>query len=433
MGRGYKRNSQSLAVKKLFALVDCNNFYVSCERVFDPSLINKPVVVLSNNDGCIISRSNEAKSLNIPMGAPLHLYKDLIDANGVKIYSSNYPLYGDMSNRVMNSLMTLNCELEVYSIDEAFLKVTKENQNHIECDIIKIRENISMWTGIPVSIGLGPTKTLAKIANGIAKKHYNGVFNLNLREEQNEVLKKINVEDIWGISRRWGSKLRMIGIGNALELRDASANRIRQYLGVVVQRIVYELRGISCLDIDKILPRKNIMCSRSFGNPTSSKNVLKDFLTEYVVRAVEKVRYQNSRAQGIYVFLQTNRFKKEKQHSEGIMIGLNFPSCDTSTIIKLALNAIDKIYQPSYLYHKAGIMMLDLIPSDIHQKDLFQNTNYLSSDKRMKTIDFLNNKFGSGIIAHGKVRAKDRKKWKSRSFYLSPRYTTQWDELPHVN
>ena len=420
-------------MSKVFALIDCNNFYVSCERVFDPSLINKPVVVLSNNDGCIISRSNEAKSLNIPMGAPLHLYKNIIDSNKVKVYSSNYPLYGDMSNRVMTSLLELKSELEIYSIDEAFLKINKYDYSNVEHNILRMRKNILMWTGIPVSIGLGPTKTLAKIANSIAKKSQSGVFNLNTEDKQNSILKNINVEDIWGISRRWGSKLRMIGIGNALDLRDASANRIRQYLGVVVQRIVYELRGISCLDIDKILPKKNIMCSRSFGNPVNSKTIIKDFITEYAMRATEKVRQQNSRAQGIYIFLQTNRFKKEKQYNSGIMFGLNFPCCDTSIIIKLALKAVDQIYQSGYSYHKAGIMMLDLIPSDIHQKDLFQKTNYSLSDQRMKVIDFLNNKFGSGIITHGKVKPKDRNKWKSRSFYLSPRYTTQWDELPQVS
>ena len=420
-------------MSKSFALIDCNNFYVSCERVFDPSLINKPVVVLSNNDGCIISRSNEAKLLNIPMGAPLHLYKNIINSNKVKVYSSNYPLYGDMSNRVMTSLMELNSQLEIYSIDEAFLKINEQDHSNIEHDILRMRKNILTWTGIPVSIGLGPTKTLAKIANSIAKKNQSGVFNLDTEDKQIRILKNINVEEIWGISRRWGSKLRMIGIGTALELRNVSANRIRQYLGVVVQRIVYELRGISCLDLDKILPKKNIMCSRSFGNPLNSKATIKDFITEYSIRVAEKARQQNSRAQGIYIFLRTNRFKKEKQYNSGIMFGLNFPCCDTSVIIKLALKAIDQIYQPGYSYHKAGIMMLDLIPSDIHQKDLFQNTNYSLSDERMKVIDFLNKKFGSGIIAHGKVRSKDKNKWKSRSFYLSPRYTTQWDELPHVN
>ena len=224
----------------MFALVDCNNFYVSCERVFNPSLVDKPVVVLSNNDGCIIARSNEAKALNIPMGAPFHIYKDFINAHRVKVHSSNYPLYGDMSNRVMNSLSEFNPNLEVYSIDEAFLKFNETFRTNVGHDVLKIKESIFKWTGVPVSIGLGPTKTLAKIANTLAKKdNYDGIFDLSSKTKQEEILKDINIESIWGISKRWGSKLRMIGIGNALQLRDSSPRRIRQYLGVVVERIVY--------------------------------------------------------------------------------------------------------------------------------------------------------------------------------------------------
>jgi len=264
----------------LFALVDCNNFYVSCERVFNPLLINKPVVVLSNNDGCIIARSNEAKSLNIPMGAAFHLYKDFINAHKVKVHSSNYPLYGDMSNRVMSSLADFNSDFEVYSIDEAFLKFNQKKVVDIECDIMKIKESIFKWTGIPVSIGIGPTKTLAKIANTLAKKNnHHGIFDLSSKLKQDEILKDTNVENIWGISRRWGSKLRMIGIGNAQQLRDSSPRRIRQYLGVVVERIVYELQGVVCLDINEILPKKNIMSSRSFGNLISDKAILKQSMT----------------------------------------------------------------------------------------------------------------------------------------------------------
>jgi len=417
----------------LFALVDCNNFYVSCERVFNPYLINKPVVVLSNNDGCIIARSNEAKALNIPMGAPFHIYRDFINAHRVKVYSSNYPLYGDMSNRVMTSLFEFNSNLEVYSIDEAFLKFNQTTRTDIGDDILKIKENILQWTGIPVSIGLGPTKTLAKIANTLAKKnnHY-GIFDLSSEVKQEEVLKDINIENIWGISKRWGSKLRMIGIGNALQLRDSSPRRIRQYLGVVVERIVYELQGVACLDINEILPKKNIMCSRSFGNVVSDKSSIKQFIAEYTIRACEKMRGQSTRAQSIYIFLQTNKFKKGKQYNKGIVIGLNTPCSDTAQIIKLSTTAIDMIYRSGYLYQKAGIMLLDLIPENVNQYDFFENTNYTSSDKRMKVMDSLNKKFGTGTIANGSLRLKNNEKWISKRYYLSPRYTTQWDELPHV-
>ena len=350
----------------MFALVDCNNFYVSCERVFNPFLINKPVVVLSNNDGCIIARSNEAKALNIPMGAPFHIYRDFINAHKVKVYSSNYPLYGDMSNRVMTSLSYFNPNLEVYSIDEAFLKFNQGIKNDIGKDIIKIKKNIFKWTGVPVSIGIGPTKTLAKVANTLAKKNnYNGIFDLSSKIKQDEILQNINVENIWGISRRWGSKLRMIGIGNALQLRDSSPRRIRKYLSVVVERIVYELRGVACLDLNEILPKKNIMCSRSFAKTISDKAILKQSIVDYAIRACEKMRNQNTRAQSIYVFLKTNKFNKGKQHHEGMAFGLNTPCSDTSQIIKLAMSAVDGIYKSGYLYQKAGIMLLDLIPADI--------------------------------------------------------------------
>jgi DNA polymerase V len=417
----------------MFALVDCNNFYVSCERVFNPFLINKPVVVLSNNDGCIIARSNEAKDLNIPMGAPFHIYRDFINAHKVKVYSSNYPLYGDMSNRVMTSLSYFNPNLEVYSIDEAFLKFNQGIKNDIGKDIIKIKKNIFKWTGVPVSIGIGPTKTLAKVANTLAKKNnYNGIFDLSSKIKQDEILQNINVENIWGISRRWGSKLRMIGIGNALQLRDSSPRRIRKYLSVVVERIVYELRGVACLDLNEILPKKNIMCSRSFAKTISDKAILKQSIVDYAIRACEKMRNQNTRAQSIYVFLKTNKFNKGKQHHEGMAFGLNTPCSDTSQIIKLAMSAVDGIYKSGYLYQKAGIMLLDLIPADINQHDFFESINYSSSDKRMHIVDSLNKKFGSGTIANGSVRLKNKKTWDNKRYYLSPRYTTQWDELPHV-
>ena len=395
--------------------------------------MNKPVVVLSNNDGCIIARSNEAKALNIPMGAPFHIYRDFINAHKVKVYSSNYPLYGDMSNRVMTSLFEFNSNLEVYSIDEAFLKFDQTTRADIGYDILKIKESIFKWTGIPVSIGLGPTKTLAKIANTLAKKNnHHGIFDLSSEVKQEEVLKSINIENIWGISKRWGSKLRMIGIGNALQLRDSSPRRIRQYLGVVVERIVYELQGVTCLDINEILPKKNIMCSRSFGNVISDKSSIKKFIAEYTIRACEKMRGQSTRTQSIYIFLQTNKFNKGKQYNKGIVIGLNTPCSDTAQIIKLSTTAVDMIYRSGYLYQKAGIMLLDLIPENINQYDFFENTNYTSSDNRMQVIDSLNKKFGAGTIANGSIKLKNNEKWTSKKFYLSPRYTTQWDELPHV-
>ena len=225
----------------------------------------------------------------------------------------------------------------------------------------------------------------------------------------------------------------MIGIGNAQQLRDSSPRRIRQYLGVVLERIVYELQGVVCLDINEILPKKNIMCSRSFGSLISDRAILKQSITEYTIRACEKMRNQNTRTQSVYIFLQTNKFNKRKQHNEGIVMGLNTPCSDTGQIIRLANSAVDNIYKPGYLYQKAGIMLLDLIPVNVNQCDFFETTNYFSSDKRMQTIDSLNKKFGSGTITNGILKSKGKKRWDSKGHYLSPRYTTQWDELPHVN
>ena len=302
--------------KNIFALVDCNNFYVSCERVFNPFLINQPVVVLSNNDGCIIARSNEVKDLGIPMGAPFHHYQHTLLQKGVQIYSSNYQLYGDMSGRVMDSLKIFSPDVEVYSIDEAFVKFKYSNRRNYYEYLKTIKNSVFQWTGIPVSIGLGPTKTLAKIANSLAKKSkIEHIYDLSSPSAQIEALENIQVESIWGISKRWGAKLRLIGIGNALQLRNASPQKIRKYLGVVLERIVYELRGVSCLDIDQIQSRKNIMVSRSFGNPINNLTDLEQAISLYTVRACEKMRSQSSRTQTVYTFLRTNSFsKKDKQY-----------------------------------------------------------------------------------------------------------------------
>ena len=268
--------------KNLFALVDCNNFYVSCERVFNPFLLDQPVAVLSNNDGCIIARSNEVKALGIPMGAPFHHYKHILIQKGVHIYSSNYQLYGDMSGRVMDSLKIFSPDVVVYSIDEAFMRFKYSKGRDYYNYLKKIKNSVFQWTGIPVSIGLGPTKTLAKIANSLAKKSkINCVYDLSSPSSQIEVLEHIQVENIWGISKRWGAKLRLIGIGNALQLRNASPQKIRKYLGVVLERIVYELRGVSCLDLDQVQPRKNIMVSRSFGKPIDKLTDLEQAISLY--------------------------------------------------------------------------------------------------------------------------------------------------------
>ena len=420
--------------KNLFALVDCNNFYVSCERVFNPFLLDQPVAVLSNNDGCIIARSNEVKALGIPMGAPFHHYKHILTQKGVHIYSSNYQLYGDMSGRVMDSLKIFSPDVEVYSIDEAFMRFKyskgKDYYNYLK----KIRNSVFQWTGIPVSIGLGPTKTLAKIANSLAKKSkINCVYDLSSPSSQIEVLEHIQVENIWGISKRWGAKLRLIGIGNALQLRNASPQKIRKYLGVVLERIVYELRGVSCLDLDQVQPRKNIMVSRSFGKPIAKLTDLEQAISLYTVRGCEKMRSQNSRAQTVYTFLRTNSFsKRHKHYRAGVMIGFDNPCSDTGYILSIVKRSLSNIYKDGYLYHKGGIMLVDLVPDNIHQKNLFVYYDYNISDLRMTALDKVNKKFGPGTLFYAAAGLKKDGDWQSRTHHLSPRYTTKWGELPHA-
>ena len=420
--------------KNLFALVDCNNFYVSCERVFNPFLLDQPVAVLSNNDGCIIARSNEVKALGIPMGAPFHHYKHILIQKGVHIYSSNYQLYGDMSDRVMDSLKIFSPDVEVYSIDEAFMRFKYSKGRDYYNYLKKIKNSVFQWTGIPVSIGLGPTKTLAKIANSLAKKSkINCVYDLSSPSSQIEVLEHIQVENIWGISKRWGAKLRLIGIGNALQLRNASPQKIRKYLGVVLERIVYELRGVSCLDLDQVQPRKNIMVSRSFGKPIDKLTDLEQAISLYTVKGCEKMRSQNSRAQTVYTFLRTNSFsKRHKQYRAGVMIGFDNPCSDTGYILSIVKRSLSNIYKDGYLYHKGGIMLVDLVPDNIHQKNLFVDYDYNRSDLRMNALDKVNKKFGPGTLFYAAAGLKKDGDWQSRTHHLSPRYTTKWGELPHA-
>ena len=285
---------------KLFALVDCNNFYVSCERVFNPELIGKPVVVLSNNDGCIIARSEEAKAIGIPMGAPLFKYKNILQKKEVLIYSSNYTLYGDMSARVMNVLRQFSEDIEIYSIDEAFLVFDISDSKDLHSQILEMREVTYRWTGIPVSVGLGPTKTLAKLANSIAKKYFaNGIYNITNSIKLSSILNDTPVENIWGISKRWGLRLRSIGISTAQELKCADPRQIRQCISVVGERIVRELNGISCLGLETVSPRKSIMVSRSFGNVLEDQRSLIEAISNHVTTATFKLRRQNSFANGI--------------------------------------------------------------------------------------------------------------------------------------
>jgi DNA polymerase V len=418
---------------KIFALVDCNNFYASCERVFNPRLRNRPIVVLSNNDGCIVARSNEVKALDIPMGVPFFKQKALIKKHSVEVFSSNYQLYGDMSKRVMDSLRLFCPDMEVYSIDEAFLRLDHLQPRDLGEYCKTIRQKILQWTGIPVSIGIGPTKVLAKVANHVAKKQTAcGVFDIRSKQAQDEILKNLEVKKLWGIAGRWAERLGRIGINKASELRDASPTIIRKRLSVVGERILRELKGQSCIDLEDIQPRKNIMSSKSFGDLLTRKEPIGEALSNYAARACEKLRKQNSRAQAVYVFVQTNNFKEtDKQYSNSITCTLAILTSDTRIIIGAAKHCLDKIYKPGYRYKKVGIMLLDLIPASLEQGNLFVDTNHHPGDHLMNTMDRVNNDHGPDTLfigAQGVTR-----EWKMRCGLRSPRYTTQWDELLMVS
>jgi len=418
---------------KIFALVDCNNFYASCERVFDPRLKGRPIVVLSNNDGCIVARSNEARALGIPMGIPFFESKAVIQKHDVAVFSSNYQLYGDMSQRVMDSLRLFAPDMEVYSIDEAFLRLDHLQPRDLTDYCQTMRAKVMQWTGIPVSIGIGPSKVLAKVANRVAKKQTDdGVFDIRSRQAQDAILQTLEVDKLWGVARRWAERLGRIGIETASQLRDASPTIIRKQLSVVGERIVRELRGQSCIGLEDIQPRKNIMSSKSFGTLLTKKEPLEEALANYAARACEKLRQQNSRAQAVYVFVQTNGFHKtDKQYNNALTCALTVPTSDTRSIISAAKFCLSRIYKEGYRYKKTGIMLMDLIPASLEQKHLFAESDPRPSDHLMGVVDRINRDHGPDTLFFGAQGVA--REWKMRCGSRSPRYTTQWNELLRVS
>jgi len=438
--------------EKNFALVDCNNFYASCEKIFQPNLNDKPVVILSNNDGCIIARSNEAKDLKIPMGAPYHQYRRMMEQNHVKAFSSNYTLYGDISSRVMQSLAMMAPNMEVYSIDEAFLRITEIENGDLIKFCADVRNNIQRWIGIPTSIGIAPTKTLAKMANTIAKKqgrklikkfsdNYNfacakdHVFDLRDEQLRKKILEEFDLKDIWGISQASSSKLNRIGIYTALDLCNSNSRQVRSILGVVGERIVYELRGISCLGLQDISPRKSIMSSRSFGRKVTKKEELIEAISSYATRAHEKLKHQKSIAQAIHVYIRTNHFSiNEAQYQNGITKSFARATDSLSEIIKMAREAINDIYQPDFNYKKAGIILLDLVPRNQVQENLLILDDAKKREKIEKlenAMSLVNQNLGRNTIFYAALGTK--KNWAMQSNNRSPSYTTNIKEIPYVS
>ena len=422
-----------------FALVDVNNFYVSCERVFQPRLEGIPLVVLSNNDGCAVARSNEVKALGVKMGTPWFKMKDLARQHGIRAFSSNYTLYGDMSNRATTVLRDFAPDLEVYSIDESFLRI--ESVAHLYGGAIpmghQMRNRIKQWTGLPVCVGVGPTKTLAKFANHLAKKNpvFNGVCDLHAlsRPERLAWMHGVEVGEVWGVGPRITKRLGAMGITSVLDLRNASPKEMRAHFGVVMERTCNELRGISCLELEDIAqPKKQIMSSRSFGAPVETLAELREPVASYLATAAEKLRRQKSAASAVYVFLLTNRFKEdEPQYNAGITVPMPDATDDTLALTAAALKGLAEIYRPGFRYKKTGVMLTLLSDKAARQTTLFDDPVAREKSIRlMATMDAINREFGRGMVRSGASGVVQR--WAMRSENRSPRYTTRWDELPFV-
>lgn len=416
------------------ALVDCNNFYVSCERAFNPSLEGKPVVVLSNNDGCAVARSNEVKALGVKMGQPWFQIKELASKHGIIAFSSNYTLYANMSNRVMRILREFSPDQEVYSIDECFLDLTEFKMRDLNHYGQQIRHRVKQWTGLPVCVGIGPTKTLAKLANHIAKKNpqFSSVCNLNAMtpEELNRWLSHIAVGEVWGVGRKITEGLQGMGIHTVQALRQADPTVIRDRFSVVLERTVRELNGIACLDLEDAIPDKQqIMSSRSFGAYITNREELGEAVSQYVSRAAVKLRQQKSVAGSIYIYIRTNPHREgHPQYSQGITIPLPQATDDTMALVRVALWGLKRIYRPGYEYQKAGVTLAEIVPAHALQLDMFSRESRSRLTSRMDVLDAVNRKMGKQILRLASDGFLQR--WKMKSDNKSPAYTTRWTELP---
>ncbi len=413
----------------IVALVDCNNFYVSCERVFQPKLWGKPVVVLSNNDGCVVARSPEVKALGVAMGVPFFKIAPLVRKHDIQVFSSNYALYGDLSNRVMTTLEQFSPEVEIYSIDEAFINLSNFAQMNLSEYATSIKETVRQWTGIPVSIGIGPSKVLAKVATEVAKKTKLGVYHLESAEQADEILSKMPVRDIWGIGSRLNKWLNTQGILTALQFKQADEGLIQKKMGVVGQRLLLELKGYSCLPIEVMPnPKQETCVSRSFAKPVTNLGELKEAITLYLSRAAEKIRNQKQRANILIVFIRSSIYS-EQPVSRSLAITLPTASNYTPELLAHALGSLETIYLPNYQYKKAGVILSGLQPESIRQCNLFETERDLQSQENLiAVVDQINRKYGAETVTFGIVGK--RQSWRMRAEKSSWRFTTKWDELP---
>ena len=414
--------------KKVFALIDCNAFYVSCERVFNPKLNNKPVVALSNNDGCIIARSKEAKALGIKMGVPLFKVKDIVERENVIVFSSNYTLYADMSRRVMNIISEFTPSIEVYSIDEAFIELTNMNVDY-ESYARRMRKVILQYTGIPVSIGIASTKTLTKVANHIAKddESLEGVCSLIQHENLDQVLEDTNVADVWGVGRQLSKKLIANGIFNAKLLKNCEDTWVRKMMSVNGLKTVSELREISCLDLEETsATRKSCCTTRSFGKPLINLEDIEQAVTTFARRATERIRGENLIASTVSVFLRTNPFDRNRYYSNSSTTTLSYPTYDTVQIVKTALQLTKIIFRENYKYKKAGVLLSGFYEKGTETKDLFSEARY-RSPKLMSAVDQINERYGSDTIQI--ATECQMGKWKQKRKNCTQSYTTQLDNV----
>ncbi len=419
----------------VFALVDCNNFYASCEKLFRPDLKDTPVVVLSNNDGCVVARSREAKLLGIKMGVPVFQIKAEMQRHGILAFSSNYALYADLSSRVMRTLEEMAPRVEVYSIDEAFLDLTGiESALSLVEFGQQVRERIGHWIGITVCVGIAPTKTLAKLANHAAKKYpaTQGVVDLTNPDRQRRLLALVPVDDVWGVGRRLSKRLNALGITTALDLANASPRAIRDQFSVVLERTVRELNGDSCIELEEIPPaKKQIVCSRSFGVKVTHFELLREAVCEYATRATEKLRKEQQQAKVLTVFIRTSPFKdNEPQYSNSASGELLIPSCDTRDFIELANHLLKRIWKDGFRYAKAGVMLSDFYDLGMFQSGLFDDVSTRSNSQQlMSVLDTINQSGAGKVFFAGQGTKKD---WSMKREHLSPAYTTRWDQLPRV-
>ncbi|MAB28741.1 MAG: SOS mutagenesis and repair protein UmuC [Planctomycetaceae bacterium] len=420
----------------MYALADCNNFYASCERVFDPGLEGRPVVVLSNNDGCVIARSQEAKDLGVRMGEPIFKCRQRMKDDSLVIRSSNYTLYDDMSRRVVESIREFIPDIEIYSIDEVFLNLEPLAGRDVDLICRRARRAVLQWTGIPISIGIGTTKTLAKLANRIAKKDPSaqGVYRLpTLESERTGTLAATAVEDVWGIGRRWAKRLHEIGIRTALDLSRVPPIEIRRGFNVIAMRTALELRGTPCQEVEEVeTPRKTLVRSRSFGTMVTRWEDMSEAIATHAVRAAEKLRGEGGHAGRISVFIQTNRFREDlPQYGRSGSCELQPVTDVTPVILANALEIGRRLWRPGFHYKKAGVMLCELAFEEV-QGTLFDRRDEKRDERLMTAIDRINQRMGSETVHPAATGFKDRRSWAMRQSFRSPRYTTQWTDIPRT-